>query len=191
MSPPPITTPAPVSDRAFLLDTRVDLYGLHHVLEARFGPRREAAWLWSLQRDPTGDVCIVRLPCGFVAPALAAGEHWLFRLHARVGQKDRVTGRRGAYRRNDADRRRQWLERRGGEHGFAVVLATVRVVREPVRKPGARFWLDRSEFSGVVEIVDPDKVAAAMTAGIGGGRAWGLGMLRLLGKTGESGHGRS
>ena len=180
--------PAPASERAFLLETRADLYGLHQVLEARFGPRRETAWLWSLQRDPAGDVCIVRLSGGFVAPALSAGEYWLFRLHARVGQKDRITGRRGAYRRNEADRRRQWLERRGVEHGFAIVEAAVRVVREPVHKPGARFWLDRSEFSGVIEIVEPDKVAAAMTAGIGGGRAWGLGMLRLLGKRGESGH---
>lgn len=188
MSAAPSTMPAPASERAFLLETRADLYGLHQVLEARFGPRRETAWLWSLQRDPAGDVCIVRLSGGFVAPALSAGEYWLFRLHARVGQKDRITGRRGAYRRNEADRRRQWLERRGVEHGFAIVEAAVRVVREPVHKPGARFWLDRSEFSGVIEIVEPDKVAAAMTAGIGGGRAWGLGMLRLLGKRGESGH---
>lgn len=79
-------------------------------------------------------------------------------------------------------RRLEWLERRGVEHGFAVVVATVEVVREPVARTKGGFWLDRSEFSGVVEIVNPEKVAAAMRTGIGGGRAWGLGMLRLIEK---------
>ena len=124
----------------------------------------------------------MRLADEFTPPALAAGEHWLFSLHARIGQKDRITGRRRSWRRAESDRRVQWLERRGGEHGFSVVAATVDVVREPIHRPKSGFWLDRSEFSGVLRIAAPERMAAAMTTGVGGGRAWGLGMLRLIGK---------
>ena len=174
--------PAGVAELAFPLESGADIYSVHCALDAKFGPRRESAYLWSLQRGPRGDVCIVRLADEFTPPALAAGERWLFSLHARIGQKDRITGRRRSWRRAESDRRVQWLERRGGEHGFSVVAATVDVVREPVRRPKSGFWLDRSEFSGVLRIAAPERVAAAMAAGIGGGRAWGLGMLRLIGK---------
>ena len=177
--------PAGVPEMVFPLEPGADIYAIHRSLEAKFGPRREAGWLWSLQRGPAGDVCIVRLPDGFAAPPLSARERWLFSLHARVGQKDKTTGRRRSWRRDEAGHRLRWLERRGAEHGFAVVAAAIDVVREPVRKPTAGFWLDRSEFSGIIEIADPEKVAAAMTTGIGGGRAWGLGMLRLLGQREE------
>ena len=180
--------PAGAPERVFPIEAGADVYAVHRALEARFGPRREAAWLWALQRGPAGDVCILRLPAGFAPPRLAAGERWLFRLHARVGQKDAATGRRRSWRRGETDRRLAWLERRGAEHGFAVAAAAVEIVRERVRKPKAEFWIDCSEFSGVVEITDPERVAAAMAAGIGGGRAWGLGMLRLLGKQEEQGH---
>lgn len=177
--------PAEAPERAFPLEAGADVYAVHRALEAKFGPRREGAWLWALQRGAAGDVCIVRLPEGFAPPRLAVGERWLFRLHARVGHKDAATGRRSSWRRGEEGRRLAWLERRGAEHGFAATAASVEIVREKVRKPKAEFWLDRSEFSGVVEITDPGRVAAAMTAGIGGGRAWGLGMLRLLGKQEE------
>jgi len=117
--------PAGVAELAFPLEAGADIYSIHCALDAKFGPRRESAYLWSLQRDPVGNVCIVRLADDFTPPALAAGERWLFSLHARVGQKDRITGRRRSYRRAESDRRVQWLERRGGEHGFSVVAATV------------------------------------------------------------------
>ncbi len=174
--------PAGLPEMVFLIEAGADIYAVHRALEAKFGARRDAAYLWSLQRHPAGDVCIVRHPASFAPPPLAAGERWLFGLHARIGQKDAATGRRHSYRREGTDRRLQWLERRGAEHGFAVIAATAEAVRERVRKPKAGFWLDRSQFSGRIEIVDPEKVAAAMATGIGGGRAWGLGMLRLIAK---------
>ena len=129
------TPPAGAPERVFPLEAGADVYAVHRALEAKFGPRREAAWLWALQRGPAGDVCILRLPAGFAPPRLAAGERWLFRLHARVGQKDAATGRRRSWRRGEADRRLAWLERRGAEHGFAVAAASVEIVRERVRKP--------------------------------------------------------
>lgn len=180
MTAPASAPPAEPGELAFPLESGADLYALHRALEARFGPRREAGWLWALLRRPDGDLCVVRRPAGFAAPPLAAGQRWLFGLHARVGQKDGATGRRGSWRRAAAAQRLSWLERRGAEHGFAVVRAAVEVAREEVRKPGAAFWLDRSEFSGIARIVDPGKAALALASGVGGGRAWGLGMLRLI-----------
>lgn len=175
-------SPAAAPELVFPLEPGADVYAIHQALDEKFGARREATYLWCLQRGDSGDLCIVRLPDRFVAPALAAGERWLFSLHARIGQKDRATGVRRSYRRTDAARRLHWLERRGATHGFSVVAATVAAVREPVSRPKGAFWLDRSEFSGVVEVSDPEKVAAALKTGIGGGRAWGLGMLRLIRK---------
>lgn len=176
-------TPEPtVPELVFQLEADADVYSVHRALNARFGTRRETAYLWALRRDPSGDVCIVRPASGYAPLELQAGERWLFSLHARVAQKDIESGRRRSYRRGEEGRRLRWLSRRGNEHGFAVVAATVSVVREPVHKPNASFWLDRSEFSGVVEIVEPERVTEAMENGIGGGRAWGLGMLRLIGK---------
>ena len=182
MSRPAPAPPADPPELVFPLEPGADIYAIHRALEAKFGPRREAAWLWALKRGPSRDLCIVRLPRRFAAPPLAPGERWLFGLHARIGQKDATTGRRRSWRVEDTRQRLRWLERRGAEHGFVVVTATVEAMREPVRKPGAAFWLDRSAFSGAIEIAEPEKVKAAMIAGIGGGRAWGLGMLRLLGK---------
>lgn len=185
MTGPTPASPADAAEYAFALEAGADIYAIHAALASRFGARGENAYLWSLRRGASGDVCIVRMAAAFPAPALAEGERWLFDLHARVSQKDRDSGRRRSWRRADPARRLRWLERRGGEHGFAVVAATVDVIRERVRKPKAGFWLDRSEFSGIVEIVDPARTAAAMANGIGGGRAWGLGMLRLIGRTGK------
>ena len=65
----------------------------------------------------------------------------------------------------DTRQRLRWLERRGAEHGFAVVTATVEAMREPVRKPGAAFRLDRSAFSGAIEIAEPEKVKAEAAYG--------------------------
>ena len=175
-------SPAAVPELVFPLEPGADVYAIHQSLDAKFGSRHGTAYLWCLQRGDSGDLCIVRLPERFSAPALAAGERWLFSLHARIGQKDKDTGVRRSYRRTDAARRLHWLERRGTAHGFSVVTATVAVVREPVSRPKGGFWLDRSEFSGVVEIVNPEQVTAALKTGIGGGRAWGLGMLRLIRK---------
>ena len=121
--------------------------------------------MWALQRGPSRDLCIVRLPRRFAAPPLAPGERWLFGLHARIGQKDATTGRRRSWRVEDTRQRLRWLERRGAEHGFVVVTAPVEAVREPVRKPGAAFWLDRSAFSGAIEIAEPEKVKAEAAYG--------------------------
>lgn len=176
---------APVAEPGelvFTLAPGAGLYAVHCALGRRFGARAQSGYLWALERGRTGDACIVRRLAGYAPPALAEGERWLFALHARIAQKERATGRRHAWRRTDTARRRRWLDARGAEHGFRIVRATVEAAREPVHKPGARFWLDRSVFCGVLEISDAGKARAALRHGVGGGRAWGLGMLRLLGR---------
>ena len=47
---------------------------VHCTLDAKFGPRRENANLWSPERSPRGDVRIVRLTDTFTPPALAVSE---------------------------------------------------------------------------------------------------------------------
>ena len=165
----------------FTLAPGAGLYAVHCALGRRFGARAQSGYLWALERGHAGDACIVRRLAGYAPPALAEGGRWLFALHARIAQKERATGRRHAWRR----RRHRAAAVAGSTPGapstaFRIVRATVEAAREPVHKPGARFWLDRSVFCGVLEITDASKARAALRHGVGGGRAWGLGMLRLL-----------
>ncbi len=172
----------------FSLATDGNIYAMHQTLESIVGPRVETGYLWSLRRFASDSVCVVRVPTTFPRPHLVTEDRWLFSLHGLVKQKDRLTGRRRSYRRDDVERRLSWLRRRGEDHGFSLAIASVRVRREPIERPGAGFWLDVSEFSGVLVVEEPEKVVQALTTGVGGGRAWGLGMLRLLKRKEGPGH---
>jgi CRISPR system Cascade subunit CasE len=70
--------------------------------------------------------------------------------------------------------------RRGKEHGFEVVVASVDVARDHIDKPERPFFLDVSRFTGCVKVTNAETLAHALTDAIGGGRAFGCGMLQLL-----------
>lgn len=75
-----------------------------------------------------------------------------------------------------------WLSRKAARHGFVVV----EVMRLASTKLGAgsrsgrpRLTLQSVRFEGHLSVEDPGKVSAALTEGIGHGKAFGLGMLSL------------
>jgi CRISPR system Cascade subunit CasE len=81
----------------------------------------------------------------------------------------------------------EWFLRRAGHHGFTVPLEdhkepdvavrgrrTVRFARQ-----GRTVTLDTAVFEGRLEVVDPAALRAALTGGIGHGKAYGCGLLTL------------
>lgn len=75
-----------------------------------------------------------------------------------------------------------WLSRQATQHGF-VVLEAIRLGSAKLGagsgsgRPG--LTLQSVRFEGQLSIQDPGKVSAALTGGIGHGKAFGLGMLSL------------
>lgn len=77
---------------------------------------------------------------------------------------------------------RAWLTRQGQAHGFAPMgdpavdgYEQVRIQRHPA-KPAVFSVLD---ISGVLEVHDPDRFLASMTAGFGRARAFGCGLMLI------------
>lgn len=77
-----------------------------------------------------------------------------------------------------------WLERKGTDHGFRVMAAQVRTIPRPrqffVQSTAKRTGVHTAtEFTGVLEVVDPAAFRAAFSSGIGSAKAFGFGMLCL------------
>ena len=167
-------------ERAFFVPANVNAYQVHQALDTSFGRRKEVGYLWSRNPIPGGSLCVVRRPDDYEPPAVAEGDQWLFRLHGMVTQKSSNDGKKRFYRRGYHAPRHDWLTRRGKEHGFEVITASVDVARDHVDKPSRTFFLDVSRFTGSLKVTDAVAFSDALRNGIGGGRAFGCGMLQLL-----------
>lgn len=80
----------------------------------------------------------------------------------------------------------QWLERQAENNGFKLLNSQIDSVTHPVlrrrkNKGNNTFWLNRVDYTGILEITDLAKFRHALTDGVGRERAFGMGLL-LLGK---------
>lgn len=83
---------------------------------------------------------------------------------------------------HDDEARQGWLLRQGQRHGFEVVAAERGASGRLCVPQGRRersIMLDAVLFDGVLQAVDASALSIALTAGIGPGKALGLGMLSL------------
>lgn len=129
--------------------------------------------------------------------AIAAGRTFRFRLLAnptrKIARFDQtgVRMRQGSRvdLRRDTDRV-QWLERRSTQHGFQLarlpdgrehaVDVIVRPGGHPTgRKDATRITVAGALFDGRLVVQDANRVRAAVTGGIGPGKAFGFGLLSL------------
>ncbi len=122
---------------------------------------------------------------------IAIGKVARFRLRAnatrKIGTKSvdgRVQhGRRVPHR--DDERCIGWLVRKGNDHGFELVRdaqgqPNVVVVREAARhgrRGGRMITFEGVRFDGMLRMVDSEAFRAAVTHGIGPGKAYGFGLL--------------
>jgi len=120
---------------------------------------------------------------------LTAGQTLIFRLRAnptrRLGKSAEYNqGKRvGIY---DEEEQIAWLTRKGEQHGFRVLEARVGhdgkiVNREAIARDGQTHKLEffGVQFEGVLQVTDPDKLTAAVQAGIGSAKGFGFGLLSL------------
>jgi len=107
----------------------------------------------------------------------ALGDVIAFELKACAAQRH---GGRNIYpERGDWRTRRAWLEAEGVKHGFEVMAVHITGDRLQVSASGGRrFWIDASQFTGVLKVTEATRFAQALSTGIGRvGKAFGMGLL--------------
>jgi CRISPR system Cascade subunit CasE len=152
-------------------------------------------------REPQGEPAIWRVRSRPYAPALTAGRRYGFALRANPAVAVSRPGRGRSHRADvmmDATRRKG--EPLTAEEREAAAMKGLYARAEPL---GVSFDADRCatrrqhqmklarpgggkpaavtmvDYEGVLTIVAPDRAAAALTAGVGHGKAFGLGLLLL------------
>lgn len=74
--------------------------------------------------------------------------------------------------------RRQWLEKQGAKKGFEVLAVHVTDRRIEIESKDKKYWIDCTEFKGVLAVRNKSDFLEALEQGIGRvGRAFGMGML--------------
>lgn len=149
-------------------------------------------WSWLAEDGARGYL----LPADEPNPAVkafdlqpATGQIFTFRLRAnptkRLGKSAEYDkGKRvGIY---DEEEQRAWLARKGEQHGFRVLQ--VQVSRDDKIKDEKAIERDGKvhdlellsvQFDGILQVTDPDKLIAAVEAGIGSAKGFGFGLLSL------------
>lgn len=75
-----------------------------------------------------------------------------------------------------------WIARQGTQHGFELQSLDCRAqprMRVARRRGAQAVVIDPALFEGVLEAADPDALRTAVRAGLGHGKAFGLGLLSL------------
>lgn len=183
-----------------------DAYQMHRTLARAFAPDTASAiprFLWRLERGrgPDADNTVLvqaetrarwttleELP-GYLLASVAekqidldrsirASETIRFRLRANPAVK-RDGKRWGLHSEHD---QLDWLCRQGARQGFAVAGADISQherLRAPQCRSGMLITVDAVQFDGHLRVLDAVTLASALKAGIGPGKALGLGMLSL------------
>jgi CRISPR system Cascade subunit CasE len=127
-----------------------------------------------------GEYLTTLAECKPFSPQLAAGQELRFRLRAnptvkRDGKRKAVNGR---------DQRLAWLKRKAQGGGFELGW-TVDVDEGLLRgRTGAsphdhELQFASVRFEGVLRVVDPQRMAATLQAGVGSGKGLGFGLLSI------------
>lgn len=125
--------------------------------------------------------------------ALKAGQRFRFRLRANPCVK-RDGKRLGLLR---TDEQEAWLERKGMQHGFSLPMLApfdfseapqeridVRISQEQMLRgkqhTGNGIWVYSVLYDGILMVTEPDNFRTALQAGIGHGKAMGLGLISVV-----------
>jgi hypothetical protein len=174
-------------DLTLMADPGADTYTIHQVLDERLGPRSGSRYLWS--RHPDGRLVVrTSYPVDGAHPVskVCSGDKVLVRTRVNITRKTRESERR-AWPLHDKRPRRAWLERRGIDHGFVPEAVGIMTSRETITRKDRSFWIDATEFCGWLIVNDADRFNRMLTGGLSARRAWGFGLVELLGvKTGST-----
>ena len=183
-----------------------DAYQMHRTLTRAFAPESTSAaprFLWRLERERSpsaGNTVLVQAdaPARWAAPMdlpgyllvdpaekqvdldrlIAEGSHCRFRLRANPAVKR--DGKRWGL--HDEAEQLTWLQRQGARLGFELAGADVSQrerLRVPQSRSGLLITVDSVQFDGQLRVADAAALRRALPAGIGPGKALGLGLLSL------------
>jgi CRISPR system Cascade subunit CasE len=118
-----------------------------------------------------------------IGPAFLSHRRYRFRLRANPTRRDAASRKRVPLLADEE--LRAWLDRKGGQAGFAVDRESLRVAgrgREwfRIEAPGRSGVHHAVEFEGALTVVDPAAFRLAFERGIGSAKAFGFGMLALV-----------
>lgn len=163
-------------------------YDLHCLIYERFAAAGQAReFLYAPVRLGTQAAVLVR--GALTGPAATRsrplvlptfGTRWRFLLRANPTVKRDDAHAQISLQAEKDSLRQRWIERRAAEHGFDLVAQDA-MRSEPMwlDRPGGRFRLNVTTYSGVLRVVDADRVGHALVSGIGRARSWGCGLLLL------------
>ena len=126
-----------------------------------------------------------------LTPMFNVGQTLAFRLVANPTKKEKREGQKQGRRIALPDHiptddsltpARQWLARKGEQHGFNVLYATTETFwlgldRRGVAKNGIPLYGVR--YDGLLQVTNPDVLTDALTTGIGPAKAFGFGLLSV------------
>lgn len=153
---------------------RVTAYDNHQLLEGLTGGKRP------LFVD-MGDHLIVRSDQAITTqprpvPEVSEGEVRAFELRVSCGIKNK--GRHRYFPLKDWRARHEWLRARAPAQGFEVLAVNVTARRMKVSKRDRTFWMDSSDFTGILRVLDANSFREVLAKGFPGpGRAFGHGLL--------------
>lgn len=162
----------------------------HHAVLYLVSPRRpDLTHLVESVGWPTTEGWATR-DYGPLLDRLAAGQQWGFRLAANPVHNARKTDdslRSQRFGHVTVTQQTEWFLRRADRHGFTVPLEEHKEPDVAVRgrrtlrfpRQGRTVTLDTAVFEGRLEVADPAALRAALTKGIGHGKAYGCGLLTL------------
>lgn len=109
-------------------------------------------------------------------PEVQEGDIRAFELRVSCGVKNK--GRHRYFPLRDWRSRHDWLKRRAPAYGFEVLTVNVTARRIKIAKSERSFWMDSSDFTGVLRVTDVAAFRKVLADGFPGpGRAFGHGML--------------
>ena len=116
------------------------------------------------------------------------GSRWQFRLCANPtysvpagpGQRGRVCAH------STTEHQLAWLRKQSEKHGFALqddafTVTNVKWYRFKKGGTGSRVTFLAVTYEGILEVQDPERFCAALCRGIGSGKAYGAGLMTLVG----------
>ena len=106
----------------------------------------------------------------------AVGDLSAFELRACVSKKRK--GRHIYFHPKNWQARHDWLDAKGLQHGFAVLTVHSSAERVKIEDKKRRFWIDQTDFTGILKVTDADLFHNALLNGVGStARTFGFGLL--------------
>lgn len=114
-------------------------------------------------------------------------EGMVVKFHLRANPTTREPGTRKRKALKTDDELKEWIKRKGSQHGFEVLNVTTEITvekgtRKPNNSPGSEkktMFFNAVAFEGQLQITNKELFIAALKFGLGSGKGYGFGLLSI------------